>query len=729
MLKAFNPRKYQLELYENSINQNTLIVLPTGLGKTAIAMLLAAKRLIDFPNNKILFLAPTKPLVEQQMNSFKKQFLFSEDNFNLFTGLISPEKRKELYQKTKFIFSTPQTIENDVISGNIDLECVSLIVFDEAHRATGNYAYVFLAQKYIEISKNPLILALSASPGSQKEEIEQICKNLFIENVQYKSSNDESLKEYSQKTDLIWKEIELTPNINKAIAYLNKCVTIRKNKLSDLGFKKTSFNTNLDILNAQKEIQSSIAQGKTDYNALIAMSVLAELIKLNHSLELIESQSLFAANQYISGIFSKSKISKAKSIQNLVKDVNFISAIATIRDAINNNEIHPKIIFLKKEIASILSQTPNSKIIIFTQFRDTATNIKEELGTLGSANIFFGQAKKNGVGFSQKQQKEILEDFTNNKFQILIATSVAEEGLDIPSVNHVFFYEPIPSAIRSVQRRGRTGRHSKGNVTILISKGTRDEAYRWASFNKEKNMFKVLKDFSTTPEKTPQKSLTSYVQQTNLTMYVDHREKGSNLVKTLLSQNIDLKLKQLAVGDFLISSDVVVEFKNVRDFVDSIVDGRLLTQLKSLIQYSKPLILIEGEENIYSIRNVDPLAIDGMLATIYLSYKIPLFRTKNSEESARLLIAFAKKEQENKNSSFTFHSAKPMDDNSLQEYIVSSFPAIGGALAKKIMSHFKTLSSFFNSSKEELVQIDQLGEKKANEILRIRNLNYGSNSK
>ncbi len=730
MLKSFNPRKYQLDLYEHSQTQNTLVVLPTGLGKTAIAMLLAAKRLLLFPKSKILFLAPTKPLAEQQLNSFKKQFLFPETDFNLFTGTISPEKRKQLYQNTKFIFSTPQTIENDVISRNFNFDDVSLVIFDEAHRASGNYAYVFLAQKYMETQKEPLILALSASPGSQKEEVEQICKNLHISNVEFKSSKDEDVQKYTQITDLIWEEIYLTPEINKAIAYLNKCVTLRKNKLAEMGFKKTSFNSNLDILKAQREIQQSIAQGNIDHTKLISMSVLAELIKLNHSLELLESQSLFAANQYMSGIFSKSRISKAKSIQNLVKDVNFVSSLATIRNAISNNEIHPKIIFLKTKLKQLLEENPQSKIIIFTQFRDTASKLKEELNNICSSNIFFGQSKKNGVGFSQKQQKEILNNFTKNQFQVLIATSVAEEGLDIPSVNHVFFYEPIPSAIRSVQRRGRTGRHSKGNVTILISKGTRDEAYRWASHHKEKTMFKVLTDISIIPQNSPQKSLHSFTKpHQKLTMYVDHREKGSDLVKRLLTENVDLKLKQLSVGDFLISSDVVVEFKNVKDFVDSIIDGRLLVQLKSITQYSKPILLIEGEEDIYKIRNVDPSAIDGMLATIGLSYKIPVFRTKNYIESARLLIAFAKKEQENKTNTFTFHTAKPLEDAELQEYIVSSFPTIGPALAKKIMDHFKTIKSFLQSNKEQLMKIDKLGEKKADEILRILNLDYSKTTK
>ena len=745
MLKSFNPRKYQLEIFSKACNKNTLVVLPTGLGKTAIAMLVAGKRILDEPDKKIVFVAPTKPLAEQQLEVFKNTFLFDSQLFKLFTGSTSPEKRKEEYVDAKFIFSTPQTIENDLISNNFSLENVSLFVFDEAHRAMGNYAYVFLAKKYMDSSTNPLILALSASPGADKTTIDSVCKNLFIEQIEFKSVDDKSVAEYTQQTDLVWKEVELTSEMNRAVAHLKKSINCKLAKINELGVAKNiNTNTNkIDLLKLQHELHSKIALGEKSLDVLQTISVLSELIKLNYMTELLETQSFFAANEYMTDILSKSKISKIKSIQNLARDVNFLSAITIIRKLIDDGEVHPKMSLLKTMLKDLFEKKHDAKVIIFTQFRDTASNLQQILDGICTSKIFFGQGKRKGVGFSQKQQKELLDDFSNNKFQVLIATSVAEEGLDIPSVDNVFFYEPIPSAIRSVQRRGRTGRHSKGSVTILISKGTRDEVYRWSAHHKEKKMFKVLNEMSSNPsnilaeiketnlEKNSQEKLTSFTskENSNLVIYVDHREKGSNLVKELLEENVTIKLKQLQVGDFLISSKVIVEFKNVRDFVDSIVDGRLLSQLPSLIQYEKPIILIEGDEDIYSIRNIHPSAIDGMLTTIALTYRIPVFRTKSSKESARLLVAFAKREQLEKTSSFTFHTSKPMEDSSMQEYIVSSFPSIGATLAKKMLKHFDTLESFFKASKEELLQIENLGESKANEILRLKELSYEKSKK
>lgn len=727
MLKDLEPRDYQLELFFSASKQNSLIVLPTGLGKTAISMLLAARRFLQNPNKKIIFLAPTKPLVEQQLNSFKKHFILQETDFVLLTGTVQPKKRKDLFEKSRFIFSTPQTIENDILAQNISLKEVSLIVFDEAHRASGNYAYVYVAQNYMQNSENPLILALTASPGTDKESIDQICKNLFVEKIEFKSRENKEVSKYVEEVKLKWEEIELTDEIKKIIFHLNNSCNNKLKQIKSFGFLNNINNTNkITLLNLQKNLHGEIAKGNKSLEILKTISLLAESIKLQHALELIETQSLFSLLNYMEGIVSKSKVTKTKSVQNLVSDIDFLSALALTRDAISKSKVHPKITWLQNQIKNLINEKKDTKTIIFTQFRDTATELQKQIDHICLSKVFFGQAKKNGVGFTQKEQKQTIDDFSQNKFQVLIATSVAEEGLDIPSVDRVFFYEPIPSAIRSVQRRGRTGRHSKGHVTILVSKGTRDEAYKWAAYNKEKNMFKTLNAMS---QPNVQKSLEQFTQKEDVFIYVDFREKGSSLVKELLKQNISIKMKQLEVGDFLLSNQVVIEFKNIRDFVDSIVDGRLLQQLPSLLQYDKPVLIIEGDEDIYSVRNVSPEAIDGMLATIATSYRIPLFRTKNAIESARVLIAIAKREQKDKETIFTFHTSKPLDKSLLQEYIASSLPNVGGALAKKILLHFDNLNSFFKATKQELIAIEGLGDKKANDILEILSTSYKENTK
>jgi len=733
MLSSFEPREYQLELYNKAIGQNTLVVLPTGLGKTAIAMMVAARRFLDYSDKKIVFLAPTKPLVEQQLKSFRDKFLIHKDDFSLFTGTVAPSKRKDLWESSKFIFSTPQTMENDVLSGNVDLKDVSLMIFDEAHRGTGDYAYVFLAQKYHEEVTNGRILALTASPGTDKESIKTVCQNLCVEKIEFKSAKDVNVAKYVQKTVIKWKEVILTSEVKKIIDYLNKCSNSKLEKVKEYGFFSGSIKdaSRIKLLKLQHALHGNISKGEKSMELLHSISLLSEAMKTQHALELAETQTLYGLHEYMFGILKDSKVSKVKSVKNLARDPNFLSALALLRDQVAAKMIHPKMQAMKNEIESVVDG--KKKIIIFTQYRDTAIKIKDELEGVCNSKVFFGQAKKNGIGFSQKEQKAVLESFSAGEFDCLIATSVAEEGLDIPSVDYVFFYEPIPSGIRSVQRRGRTARHSQGNVTIFVSKGTRDEAYRWAAFHKEKKMATALKGMkgeTIVKDAVPsgQSKLTGFdkkkKENEELTIYVDHREKGSGLVKSLISMKVGVKLKHLDVGDFVISDKVCVEFKNVRDFVDSIVDGRLLVQLKSLVQYEKPIIMIEGDENIFSIRNVDPSAIEGMLATIATTYRIPVMRTMTSMESARQLVAIMKREGGKTNDNFSFHSAKPMDDLQVLEYVVGSIPGIGGALSKNILREFDSLDRFFKATREELKKIPLLGDKKADDIIRIRNIKY-----
>jgi ERCC4-related helicase len=136
MLKNFTPRLYQETILATTTRKNTLVVLPTGLGKTALAFMLAAQRLKQYPQSKIMMLAPTRPLAEQHMKTFQEHLNIPEEKCALFTGSISPKKRHQLWQSTQLIIGTPQGIENDLLGDKIELTSVSLIIFDEAQHET-----------------------------------------------------------------------------------------------------------------------------------------------------------------------------------------------------------------------------------------------------------------------------------------------------------------------------------------------------------------------------------------------------------------------------------------------------------------------------------------------------------------------------------------------------------------------------------------------------------------
>jgi Fanconi anemia group M protein len=158
------------------------------------------------------------------------------------------------------------------------------------------------------------------------------------------------------------------------------------------------------------------------------------------------------------------------------------------------NTEHPKIQILMDIIKEEYSNNQNLKIIVFTQFRDTASIISKNLNTISNikSKVFVGQAKKNGMGMNQKEQRLMIEEFSSGKINILCATSIAEEGLDIPEVNAVIFYEAVPSAIRSIQRAGRTARLEQGKLIILLTKRTRDETFYYVSRSKERKMHSAI---------------------------------------------------------------------------------------------------------------------------------------------------------------------------------------------------------------------------------------------
>jgi Fanconi anemia group M protein len=349
-----------------------------------------------------------------------------------------------------------------------------------------------------------------------------------------------------------------------------------------------------------------------------------------------------------------------------------------------------------------------------------------------------GQAKKKSTGLSQKQQKEMLEKFSKEDFTCLIATSVGEEGLDIPEVDLVIFYEPIPSAIRTVQRRGRTGRQKEGKVITLITKNTRDEGYRWVAHHKEKRMYSVLK---TIKEKIHEKDKEKLIvpkkeerklqdfdgiekQEKNIVVKVDYREKGSLVLKELLLLNVDIDLATLSIGDFHISEHIVIEYKNVKDFVDSILDGRLLSQAKELKQYYQPVIIVEGEEDLYSQRSIHPNAIRGMIAALTLGFRIPIISTKNAKETAAMIKIIAEREQKKDDRDFQMHTAKPFSDKEVQEYIVSSFPNIGSKLAPVLLSRFNSIKNIVNADESELKKVDLIGDKKAKRLKELFDKEY-----
>ncbi|MCK5107411.1 MAG: DEAD/DEAH box helicase [Nanoarchaeota archaeon] len=735
MIKNFKPRIYQEAILNTAALKNTLVVLPTGLGKTLVFLMLAALRIQHYPKSKILLVGPTKPLIDQYFSTFKEHLEIDEKDMAIFTGEVKPADRIELWKKSKIIFSTPQSIENDILSNRISLEDVSLLGIDEAHRAVSNYSYVWVTKQYNKTAKYPRILGLTASPGSDMEKITEVCKNLFIEEIEVRTENDSDVKPYVQETEILWVEVELPKELKNVKVYFDRAVKERLTKLKSWGIlqKPISYVSKTELLRMQAYLHKDAVSAGNDNNLWQSISIVAEIIKLLHASELLESQGLSPLYEYCSKIVSSSATSKVRAVKNVVQDPNFKAAYILIQTLKEQSFMHPKLEKLK-DIVLRNSKKPNEKTIVFTQYRDSGVKITKELNKINNihAELFVGQQKKGNTGMSQKKQKEMLDKFRASEFNILVATSIAEEGLDIPKVSNVIFYEPVPSAIRHIQRRGRTGRQEKGHVLILMTKGTRDEAFKWGAHHKQKRMYRTLENIKNSvnspikkAEINPNKDLKEFMKN-EILIFIDQRERSSDIARALKDKGVTIKVEQLKAGDIVCSDNVAVELKKVDDFVNSIIDGRLLEQMKKLKEnYKCPLLIIEGTQDIYTVRRMHPHAIQGMLATITVNYGIPILYTKNAEETASILYIIAKREQENSKNYFSPHFNKQnLSLKEHQEYIVSSLPNIGPVAAKELLKKFGNVKDIINADEKELIKVENIAKTKAKRLREVLDSNY-----
>lgn len=484
-------RKYQVDLAEAALADHTLICLPTGLGKTAVSLLVTAERL-DTVGGKAVLLAPTKPLVQQHATFYREALTIPDDEIVVFTGDVRPDDRASVWDTATIVCATPQVIENDIVGNRISLTEVTHLTFDECHRATGKYAYTYIADRYHTEADNPLVTGMSASPGGDKEEILQICENLGLTEVEVRTEDDASVSEHTFQTTVEWERVELPDAVLEIRDRLQEVITDRLKSLQDLGVTQTT-SPNMsqsDLNEIRGRLQQLIQNGKPE--GYEGMSRHAEIMKLRRAVELVETQSVESLRRYFERQRDAARSSGAsKASQRFVSEPKVSEAM---RRAEAFDELHPKFRRIRILLAQTLGVEEGDRVIIFTESRDTAEALTSFLDDHFSTQRFVGQSDTDGSdGMSQREQKDTLDAFRAGEFEVLVSTSVAEEGLDVPDVDLVVFYEPVPKGIRSIQRKGRTGRARKGRVVVLLAEDTRDEAFFWISRNEEKRMEQELR--------------------------------------------------------------------------------------------------------------------------------------------------------------------------------------------------------------------------------------------
>ena len=482
-------RAYQIAATQACIRCSTLLVMPTGFGKTAVQWNCIADAL-QSGIEKIVITAPTVGLVEQQRRMILERIEIDPDSVQTYTGSNRPVKRGEIWKQATIVIATPQVIRNDVDSGLIHLKHVGLMIIDEAHHAKGNHATAQVADRYQSQCSEPWLVAATASPGSTQNAIRQLWNRLNVHRLFVANREDDLLQPYAVDMNIATIRVMLDAKTVALLEPLEADQFQETDALKRQGFLPPTEHLTAGMIEEGAQ-RASIAISRKDPRGYDAARRISDVRRMHMLLDLLKTQGLRSARSYLQRADEQLREGERSTSRFLKKNVihNFRQTVESME------ECHPKPKIVEDLVAEHLEQNPHDRILIFSEYRDTVEHLVADLNGIPDAVVdrFIGQSKRGKrEGMTQKQQLEQLERFRSGDINVLVATSVGEEGLDVPSASMVLFYEPVPSAIRAIQRRGRTARERSGSVHVLVANNTRDVHVLHASRNREKRMHNVL---------------------------------------------------------------------------------------------------------------------------------------------------------------------------------------------------------------------------------------------
>ena len=511
-------RAYQLQAVDDAMEGSMLLVLPTAAGKTAVAWMSIAERL-ERTGGWALVIAPTVALSNQHLENALPVLSKTEELKPIvLSGQQTAPKRAELWGVSRLVFATPQVVRNDVRSGVLSLGGCSLLVIDEAHHCTGDHAMAEVAEMYISQSENPLILATTASPGSRREQVQEICMRLEIQKIHLRTRDDPMVAEFLSELDV--EEVGVT--VPSEIRGFVEPFRIWQEGIVDRERRNGKYVmpgaiNQAGLSNAMERSQDAIKRG--DPSGYRSSSQIATAMRIHHLINHLLCQGIAASRQFLSRM--EDEQGKSKSARDFLRDPRVRRLMARLETI---EEVHSKVGAVRRLVRDRIRRDADSRVIVFANYRDTVEALEVALSDLDGVKAiqFIGQSSRSGSGgLTAKQQLSRLSEFRSGDANVLVATSVGEEGLDIPSADLVIFYEPVSSEIRTIQRRGRTGRRRQGEVVVLVAEGTRDERAKDSAKRKEEYMQKAAMRTSRVLPGSPHKDLS------NLTRFSVYSDNGT----------------------------------------------------------------------------------------------------------------------------------------------------------------------------------------------------------
>ena len=288
-------RRYQTAMVQGCLRNNTLVILPTGLGKTVVAVRVAAEYL---STGKVLILAPTKPLVDQHRGSFSRTLV--DAKIGEMNGNMKPETRAGIVDSCDVVVSTPQSVANDLEAGRYGLEGFSLIIYDEAHRGVGNYAYVRVARF---CPKGARCIGMTASPGSDTSKIEEVCINLHLRRIDIRSDEDPDVSPYIHYTYVNRIEVNIPQDIQDTTALLRSMLDHFVSEMVSLNLIRPGWQVSTSyMLTVGQGLQARLARGEKTAIVYRGLALHSICIKLLHAIGLAETQGMTPLRVYLEKI-------------------------------------------------------------------------------------------------------------------------------------------------------------------------------------------------------------------------------------------------------------------------------------------------------------------------------------------------------------------------------------------------------------------------------------------
>ncbi|NWV22007.1 FANCM protein, partial [Origma solitaria] len=481
-------RPYQERMAGAALLANTLVCLPTGLGKTFVAAVVMYNFYRWFPSGKAL-------------------------------------GRRELWNTKRVFFLTPQIMVNDLSRGTCPAVEIKCLVIDEAHKALGNHAYCQVVRELSKYTNQFRVLALSATPGSDTKAVQQVISNLLIAQIEVCAEDSPEIQPYSHERQV---EKIVVPLGEELVAIQNTYIKVleafagRLMKVGVLSRRDIPSLTKYQLILARDQYRKNPSARHAGIHQGVIEGDFALCISLYHGYELLLQMGIRSLFIYLWGIMDGSKgLSRTKN--ELGRNEDFMQLYLHLQELFSDTVVapengsvckskavlekkkefvysHPKLKKLEEIVIEHFKSwkkryegksggpAGDTRVMIFSSFRDSVQEIAEMLARLSPAvraMTFVGHSSgKSTKGFTQKEQLEVVRRFREGGYNTLVSTCVGEEGLDIGEVDLIVCFDAQRSPVRLVQRMGRTGRRRHGRIVLILAQGREERTYNQSQCNK-----------------------------------------------------------------------------------------------------------------------------------------------------------------------------------------------------------------------------------------------------